>query len=69
MPRIYDYRSEAHDFCKGCMPTEKAAREMYDHTRKYGDQSEFAYNDVHPPYEDTDYECEKCGRQLRVQDN
>lgn len=66
MPRIYNSRSEPLDFCAGCFPGEMEAKE------EYGDVGDgpdgrgncFSYNDAPPPYEETDYTCERCGAPL-----
>lgn len=71
MPRIYTSASDPLDFCKRCFPGEKTARQRY---ANVGDGPDgrgncFSHNDDHPPYEDEDYTCEKCGNRLGERDN
>lgn len=72
MPRIYTSRSDPLDFCKRCYPkTEAAARRLYSDV---GDGPDgrgncFGYDAEHPAYEDEDYCCETCSKQLDEGDN
>jgi hypothetical protein len=74
MPRIYDSASDPLDFCKRCFPGEKTAEARYGNVAKTGEGPDgrgncFGYNEDHPPYEDTDYKCETCRRNLGEKDN
>jgi len=75
MPRIYDSASDPIDFCKRCFPkSEAAAEKQYGDVSKTGDGPDgrgncFGYNEDHPPYEECDYDCEKCGKRLTENDN
>lgn len=72
MPRIYDSRSEPHDFCRRCYPdSEREAFIIYGHL---GDGPDgrgncFGYDAEHPPYFDTDYRCELCEERLQPEDD
>ena len=72
MPRIYDSRSDPHDFCRRCFPKrEPIAFAKYGHL---GDGPDgrgncFGYEDEHPPYDDTDYHCETCKKKLKGADD
>jgi hypothetical protein len=63
MPRIRVYygdeNSDPKDFCKSCFPSEATA------TKKYKDIS---YDEEHPPYDETDYRCEICKKNLKEVD-
>ena len=66
MPRIYTSQSDPLDFCRYCFPSEVVARQRF---ATLGDGPDgrgncFEYNADHPGYEDTDYTCEGCGREL-----
>lgn len=66
MPRIYTSTNDPLDFCRTCFPSRKLAQERY---ADMGDGPDgrgncFGYNDEHPPYSDTDYTCDSCGRTL-----
>ena len=74
MPRIYDSASDPLDFCKRCFPGEKTAEKRYANITVTGDGPDgrgncFGYNEGHPPYEDTDYKCHTCNRNLGEKDN
>lgn len=74
MPRICDSSDEPHDFCKRCFPSEVTAMRRFDSTEKFGEGPDgrgncFAYDPAHPDYDDTDYECETCGKALSNRDN
>jgi hypothetical protein len=69
--RVYTSESNPIDFCCDCFPTEQEA------LIKFGDLGDgpddrgncFSYNEDHPPYEETDYTCETCGKKLTEKDN
>jgi len=74
MPRIYNTASEPLDFCKRCFPSKKTAEIRYGDVRKTGEGPDdrgncFDYDSDHPPYSDTDYTCETCGKRLSDRDN
>lgn len=71
MPRIYSSCNDPLDFCKRCFPGEKTAKSRYEDVGDGPDDRGncFEYDADHPPYEDTDYVCEKCGRYLGEKDN
>lgn len=68
MPRIYTSASDPIDFCQHCFPLECEARQDYglavcgEGPDDRGDC--FDYEADHPPYDDTDYDCEECGAPL-----
>lgn len=66
MPRIYTGASDPLDFCFYCFPTQAKAWEDYGPgegpERRRGNC--FGYDAEHPPYENENYHCEKCGRRL-----
>ena len=69
--RIYTSESDPVDFCRVCSPSESEA------IKKYGNLGDgpdnrgncFSYDEDHPPYQETDYTCEKCGKKLTERDN
>lgn len=71
MPRVIASNSDCYDFCHICMPTvEEAVAEYGD--IGYGPDGRgncFGYNEDHPPYQETDYTCTKCGDALKTIDN
>ena len=63
MPRIYDDMNDPHDFCKNCykkVSKQQPWKQWYD---------EDPNGDNHPPYSDTDYTCDHCGKALSDKDN
>jgi hypothetical protein len=71
MPRIYTSVSDPLDFCQRCFPNEEVAERKYGHL---GDGPDgrgncFGWAAEHPPYSETDYECETCRRPLTDRDN
>lgn len=71
MPRIYDSRSDPHDFCRRCFPEEGEASTKFEHL---GDGPDgrgncYSYDDSHPPYCETDYRCETCNAPLMSLDD
>lgn len=75
MPRIYTSYNDPLDFCIDCwrykVRTEERARSAY-HGGGEGPDGRgdcWGYNEDHPPYEDCDYECEICRKQLGEEDN
>jgi hypothetical protein len=74
MPRIYDSASNPIDFCKRCFPAESTAEKKYGNVAVTGEGPDgrgncYGYDEDHPPYEDCDYNCEKCGKLLTANDN
>lgn len=72
MPRIYSSANDPQDFCMRCFPkTEAKGREKYAGTGTGPDGRGdcFDYDADHPPYENEDYCCAKCGRKLSEKDN
>lgn len=70
MPRVNDGYSDPHDFCARCFPSEPLAQRRFGAGEgPDGRGNCFGYDDDHPPYEDTDYLCERCGRELTEKDN
>jgi hypothetical protein len=71
MPRIYDGNSDPHDFCLRHFPqTEEKARKRFGAGEGPDNRGNcFGYNAEHPPYSDTDYGCEMCGKRLTDNDN
>jgi hypothetical protein len=74
MPRIYSSCSDPIDFCKHCFPDEKTAEALYGNVAITGEGPDdrgncFGYEADHPPYEDTDYDCELCRKPLKEKDN
>ena len=74
MPRIYDSASNPLDFCKRCFPKSEKTALKYADEKKYGPGPDdrgncFGYDAEHPDYDDTDYRCETCNRQLSSKDN
>lgn len=72
MPRLCKSNSEPVDYCAACFPpTREKAFELW------GDKGDgpdgrgncFEYDCDHPPYDDTDYKCHKCGDKLEYQDD
>jgi len=75
MPRIYSGISDPIDFCRDCFPSYEEAVEQYDHKvcdcsdiEDETPHSHFDYDCAHPPYSETDYECEECGELLTDDD-
>jgi hypothetical protein len=74
MPRIYDSASDPMDFCKWCFPEEAEAEELYGDVTLTGEGPDgrgncFGWEAEHPPYSDTDYTCDTCGKTLTDEDN
>ena len=71
MPRIYTSTNDPLDFCQVHFPNEKNAEKRFGNVGSGPDGRGncFSYDAEHPPYEDTDYKCESCGRQLNENDN
>ena len=69
--RIYTSESIPVDFCKACAPSEAEALEMFNDLGDGPDDRGncFAYDEEHPPYEETDYKCADCGESLEAADN
>jgi len=71
MPRIYDSASDAHDFCKFCIPKEAKAIELFGNV---GDGPDgrgncFEYEALHPEYGQDDRDlCETCNKELTERD-
>lgn len=72
MPRIYSRCSDPYDYCRECFPkTEVLARKLHGHD---GDGPDgrgdcFGYDEDHPPYDEADYRCHKCGKPLTGEDD
>ena len=60
MPRIYNELREPFDLCKRCY--KNAISEGH-----FSQESDFDAD--HPPYEETDYECDYCHKPLGEHDN
>jgi hypothetical protein len=74
MPRIYDSANDPLDFCRQCYPAEAVAEKKYGDVKKTGEGPDgrgncFGYDAEHPPYEDEEYDCTKCGCRLGENDN
>ncbi len=72
MPRIYTSANDVLDFCKRHLPSEGAALARYAGLgpAPISCINCFAWNAVHPPYDDgVDYKCAECGRVLTGKDN
>lgn len=69
--RIYTSQSDPLDFCRACAPTEQGAIEKFGNLGDGPDDRGncFAYDEEHPPYEETDYTCHTCGDVLEAADN
>ena len=72
MPRIYTSASDPIDFCQDCFPSEDEAVEEYG-LEQCGEGPDnrgdcFDYNSYHPEYEGSGYTCEKCGKELTLED-
>jgi hypothetical protein len=70
--RIYTSQSDPLDFCRGvCSPSEQEAIEEFGNLGEGPDGRGncFSYDEEHPPYEETDYKCHRCGDTLTKQDN
>lgn len=70
MPRIRTSANDPLDFCQNCFPDEGWAIEEYGDVGNGPDDRGncFVYDDDHPPYENEDYKCCKCGEQLTEYD-
>lgn len=71
MPRVYTSQGFAVDYCKKCFPSEKVAFKKWGHDGD-GDDNRgncFEHDGDHPSYDDTDYTCEKCKKELTINDN
>lgn len=71
MPRIRDSQSSPYDFCRDCMPKPMDAIEVF---ATKGDAPDgrgncYAYNDYHPPYANTRYQCDECHAYLTEHDD
>jgi hypothetical protein len=69
--RIYTSESIPVDFCRDCFPPEQESIEKFGNL---GDGPDgrgncFAYDEEHPPYQETDYKCHSCGDELTEKDN
>jgi len=71
MPRIYNSYSDPLDFCIACFPNEQTAKENYDFGEVGPDNRGncFSYDEEHPLYSETDYNCEICKKRLTDKDN
>lgn len=71
MPRIYDGDSNPVDFCRKCFPSLSVAQRKYGSGEGPDERGNcFTYDtESHPPYSDTDYTCETCGKPLTDADN
>jgi hypothetical protein len=69
--RIYTSQSNPLDFCRSCFPSEEKAIELYGNLGEGPDDRGncFSYDEEHPPYEETDYTCEECGKRLQKNDD
>lgn len=71
MPRIYTSESNPIDFCRRCFPSEDEAFKLYGNLGDGPDDRGncFEHDAEHPSYDDTDYGCESCHRELTERDN
>ena len=71
MPRIYNGDSDPVDFCKRCFPkTEAIAKVKYGEGEGPDERGNcFSYDAEHPSYNETDYKCEICGKDLHECDD
>lgn len=56
MPRFYNERNDALDYCRRCWPAAVLRHDM--------SPADAAYGSDHPPYTDDDYRCETCSTRL-----
>jgi len=72
MPRVYDSANEPIDYCRYCFPSERVAEELHKFpvlpTANDGRGCCFSVGCEHPPYDEWDYECAKCGDALGESD-
>lgn len=71
MPRIETSEGYPVDFCKRCFPSEATAKKKYGNMGDAPDNrgNAYSYDEDHPDYDDTDYDCEKCNKPLTSKDN
>jgi hypothetical protein len=63
--RLYDTDNNPLDYCRGCFP-----RTLLDAAELLDEPSSLISHDAdHPPYSDTDYQCEECAQPLTDIDN
>lgn len=66
MPRIYASNGDAVDFCNHCFPNPIGAEGMF---MTKGREGSFSYDAAHPPYDENEYGCHRCGRLLTAADD
>lgn len=71
MPRIYTSANDPIDFCQDCFPSESNALDEYGDVGDGPDERGncFGYDEDHPPYENEDYKCAECHKELTEEDN
>ena len=73
MPRVYDSANEPIDYCRYCFHwIERVAEELHKFpvlsTANDGRGCCFSVGCEHPPYDEWDYKCAKCGDTLGESD-
>jgi hypothetical protein len=72
MPRVFDSANEPFDYCRYCSPSERVAEELHKFpvlpTANDGRGCCFSVGCEHPPYDEWDYKCAKCGDTLGESD-
>ena len=69
--RIYTSESIPVDFCRDCFPSEQEAIIEFGNLGDGPDDRGncFGYDEAHPEYEEMDYKCHRCNKELTDTDN